>query len=189
MAFNIRDILSDINKHNGILRTSHFTVMMPTAQVSGAPVVSETLTMAAERVTIPGLDFMTVENTYGGYGMHDRRPTLTQTSPQNCTIEFLVDGNSDIPDFFHQWMRKISGYTGAVKNTDDRDLFEYPINYWVDFDINHYRIDGEQIITYKLIRAFPINMQSIQLDWADQNSLARLTVDFAFHTWTTDRME
>jgi hypothetical protein len=86
-------------------------------------------------------------------------------------------------------MRKISGFTGAIKNSDDRDLFEYPENYWVDFDINHYRIDGEQIITYKLIRAFPINVQSIQLNWADQNSLARLTVDFAFHTWTTSKME
>lgn len=187
MPFNINEIISDINHNNGFLRSSHFDVLIPTIQVPGAEVEAKTLTLSAEYVNIPALQLTTQEIYYGGYGMFESRPSNMIST--ECEVRFLVDGNANIPDFFHRWMKRISNFDGFITGDDNRDLFEYPSNYWSDIEINQYRVDGQLVNTYKLINAYPKQISSVIHDWGQQNSLLNFTVMFEYLTLQTTKME
>lgn len=187
MAFNIREIQSAINRANGIYRPSHFRVMIPTTKVSNEFVDMRVLALHASAITAPGLNLLTSDINHSGYGVIEKRPYQAQSN--DITITFRVDGNYDIPNFFYRWMKKISRFDGTVYGNSDADLFEYPDNFVTDIEIEQFDSSGEVINIHTITRAFPISTDSIQLDWSAQNQLANLTVQFSFHTWTTEMLE
>lgn len=187
MTFNIREIQSAVNRSNGIYRPSHFRVLMPTRQVGDQFVDMRILSLHANAITAPGLNLLTSDINHRGYGIIEKRPYQAQSNDVN--VSFRIDGNFDIPNFFYRWMKRISSFDGTVYGINDSDLFDYPDSYVTDFDIEQFDTSGEMINIHTLTRAYPISVDTIQLDWSLQNQISQFTVQFSFHTWTTVMLE
>ena len=150
-----------------------------------------TLMMRCENVVLPTPSLLEEENIRRyGYGPVEKVPYGVQFS--DVSITWLVDKNSEIIDFMHQWMNTIVMHdspntlmspnfarTGleayAPFEVGYKDAYANPI-----VRIQVYNRQQQTVTKYEMYDVFPMNIQSINLGWADENQVQKLTVTFAY---------
>jgi hypothetical protein len=130
-----------------------------------------------------------------GYGPVEKVPYGVQFSDVSMT--WLVDSKSEIIDFMHQWMNTIvshdspgiSGDGTTISNSSYRDKLggysPFEVGYKDAYTNPIVRIyvynRQQQVVTeYEMFDVFPMNIQSINLSWSDENQIQKLTVNFAY---------
>jgi hypothetical protein len=155
-----------------------------------------TLVMRCENVILPTPSLLEEENIRRyGYGPVEKVPYGVQFSDVSMT--WLVDSKSEIIDFMHQWMNTIvshdspgiSGDGTTISNSSYRDKLggysPFEVGYKDAYTNPIVRIyvynRQQQVVTeYEMFDVFPMNIQSINLSWSDENQIQKLTVNFAY---------
>ena len=149
------------------------------------------LVMRCENIVLPTASLLEEENIRRyGYGPVEKVPYGVQFS--DVTMTWVVDKNSEIIDFFHQWMNTIVMHDSpnslmarnfARPGLQDYNPFEvgYKDSYANPIvRIYVYNRQNETTTEYEMYDVFPMNIQAMNLGWADENQVQKLTVTFAY---------
>lgn len=186
MAFKIQDIVSAMNKRGGLTRPSHFVVTITPPKSFSAAGFARDAMFFCDTANLPGMNYSSMEAKPLGYGTAETRPLDNKFNDVTCT--FMVDSNGSVFNFFHKWVCLIQNFgKDTTGNQYGSGLaygeFAYPDEYEGTVDITHYDVTSKEVISYKLIRAFPIQVGDIQVGWEQNDSITRLPVVFAYNNW------
>ena len=152
--------------------------------------------LRCENVVLPTPSLLEEENIRRyGYGPVEKVPYGVQFS--DVTMTWLVDSRSEIIDFMHQWMNTIvwhdtpnmSGEGTTIDTASKRDGLRgykpYEVGYKDAYTnpivrIYVYNRQQQTVTEYEMYDVFPMNIQSQNLSWADENQVQKLSVTFAY---------
>lgn len=201
-TFNINSFRSEIINNDVLPSHSYLVTFSPfRADYVENKVLSDfvitkrnTLMMRCESIILPTPSLLEEENIRRyGYGPVEKIPYGVQFS--DISITWLVDKNSDIINFMHQWMNVIVMHDAPGANmaqtpsSDKRPGLEgyrpFEVGYKDGYTNPVVRVyvynRQQQVVTeYEMFDVFPMNIQSMNLAWADENNVQRLTVNFAY---------
>ena len=106
------------------------------------------------------------------YGPIEKFPYWSNYNDIDLT--FIVDDDMKTKIAFDDWIEYINP-TGNFN-------FNYKSGYAIDITISQYNLQNEISYKVKLIDAFPINMNQLDLDWSS-DSIHKLTITFAYTYW------
>jgi len=183
MAFNVQNMVSRGLK-GGVAKTSHFEVLIsrpsglrrgPAIFQEGLDKSAEDLRYRADSVEIPGRNIMTIDQRFSMNGPINKVP-YAQTHG-DITITFLLSQDLKEKDFFEKWQESMLDTTpqgfGQAFNV------KYFDDYKSNLDIRQFDERGRLQNTIRLVDAYPIIMNGIQMAWSD-DQIARLSLQFAF---------
>jgi len=203
-SFNINSFRSEIinndvlPSHSYLVTFSPFRIGFP----ENAPLTNfvtnkrNILVMRCENVVLPTPSLLEEENIRRyGYGPVEKIPYGVQFSDVSMT--WLVDKRAEIIDFMHQWMNTIvmhdSPNTNMLKSYDPEKSRDGVFYSYSPFDVGYkdgyanpvvriyvYNRQNETVTEYEMYDVFPMNIQSMNLGWADENQVQKLTVNFAY---------
>lgn len=93
-------------------------------------------------------------------------------------VTFNVDAGADILKWYLEWSRIILDPTTNVHGS--------PVDYMVDQQVELLGLDGEPILKYKLVGAWPQTVGAVTLDYATSD-VAQFPVTFTFQYFLVDR--
>ena len=192
-SFNIQEFRTNVTRGaDNVLPTHSFLVTFPRMNWVDSDLlrkydIERLLTMRCENVIAPVMSFLQ-ENIVRRYGYGPLENVPYGVNSQEFTLQFIVDKDSTIPEFFEQWMNFIinrDSFGGAnMRNTQNgRDPYEvqYKDTYVAPMvNIQVYDRNQTNVMSYKIYDVFPNNIQSINLNWSDADQLMRLNVSFSF---------
>jgi hypothetical protein len=150
-----------------------------------------TLMLRCENIVLPAPSLLEEENVRRyGYGPVEKIPYGVQFG--DVTMTWVVDKNSEIIDFFHQWMNTIvmhdSKNASIGPGVTRNGLLKY-----LPFEVGYkdgytnpivrvyvYNRQQETVTEYEMYDVFPMNIQAMNLSWSDENQVQKLTVTFAY---------
>jgi hypothetical protein len=177
--FSINDFVSTVSGMGGLAKSNRFKVLF-----SHPVEYSYTIDFFCEAAEFPGRTFQTSDSRI--YGPVYRTPFDSQYPEINLT--FLCNLALDQKRYFDGWMDEIhrtSGGTGSMTTMSGGArafFFEYRDNYVKDIDIQQLSEDGSVTYAVKLLRAFPIAVAPLQVNWSD-DQFHKLQVTFAYDYW------
>lgn len=203
--FDIQALTSYIAQ-SGTLPSNRFEVIIPLPPILRNGIISKEgvvldlnslsktdLTLRAESVRAPGITINTSQVNRYGIGPIQKFPNNGNFTDTSMT--FLCDRNSYIWVFWYQWLNSV-----FVFDENDRNLYSqgndystyrsnYKDDYATDIEIDVYNYDvgpGSGIVSnrIKLIDAFPVSVNDVNLDWGQNNTNLKITVTLAFSNWT-----
>jgi len=176
-----------MNKYGGPARKNLYVV-----EILNGPIASDGMSMRdlrffCQTATIPGLNYSVVDYYPNAFGVKQSIPTAVQ--PDQFNAVFMLDSDHMALRFFHQWMQSVINYNysdGAFSAVNDQ--LPYEIGYKRDFacniSIKHYSTDGsdesQKYYEYTLYDAFPTQVSGVDVSWADNDSFATATINFAY---------
>jgi hypothetical protein len=201
--FDIQSFRSELLE-NGALPTHSYLVTFSPFRMGfpeNAPLTQfvtqkrNTLILRCESIILPTPSLLEEENIRRyGYGPVEKFPYGVQFS--DVTMTWLVDKNSELVDFMHQWMNTIVMHDSpstmmspsldpSKQRLDLTNYSPYEVGYKDSYAnpivrIYIYNRQLETVIEYEMYDVFPMNIQSMNLAWADENQDQKLTVTFAY---------
>lgn len=169
---DIERFRSMIGAHRDFSKAARFGVV-----INAVGSLSEDLMYLCDSAEHPGRMFNADEVRY--YGPAFKTPT--QSVYTDANFSFLVRDLMYEKQFFDEWVNYIN-----PKSTYN---FQYRDNYATTIDIYQFSeigTDGTPDATYKssLIKAYPVGVNSMPVNWAEDN-INRLQITFAFLHWVT----
>jgi hypothetical protein len=150
--------------------------------------------MRCESIILPTPSLLEEENIRRyGYGPVEKVPYGVQFSDVSMT--WLVDSKSEIIDFMHQWMNTIVMHDAPNANMSQTPSSEKRsgLDNYRPFEVGYkdgytnpivrvyvYNRQLQTVTEYEMFDVFPMNIQSMNLSWADENQVQKLTVNFAY---------
>lgn len=191
MAFNINDISSAINRRGGLAKPSHFLVHMPklpNALQYNSYGKREAM-FFCDTAVLPGMNYSVAQVKPLGYGVSEPRPIDVAFAPVDLT--FMIDNDGKAIDFFQKWAAMIYNFApdtrGLMQGSGLRHgEFNYPSEYEGVVEIYYYSTDGNQIIKYTLINAFPSQIGNVSVGWEQNDQYARLPIAMSYKSWDTE---
>jgi len=210
MAFNILDFQSYI-ADTGVLQTNKYDVMIMFDNPDGIGAYNiigadGSTRGAADNVTdlnyrcinasLPGLTMRTADINRFGLGVSEKMPFSANYT--DVSLTFLMDRFGDQYNFWYAWFNYIFGISGqetlsniygsySVGGDGDsgRPFYtaEYKDNYSATIVITVYDTEGNPNIQATLLKAYPISVNDIALNWTDNNNLVKLTTTLTFREW------
>lgn len=198
-SFTISNFRSEIESGSVLPSHSYLTTFSPFRPSDTTVALNQMLaayrdplTMRCENVVLPTIQLLEEENIRRyGYGPVEKIPYGVQFG--DITLTWIVDRYSELPDFFHHWMNSIVTYEakGALmkSNISNRPGLQnrgaYEVGFKDDYTcpvltVNVYNQQLIAVADYIMYDVFPMNIQSANLSWADENQYQKLTVTFAF---------
>ena len=142
--------------------------------------VDKTLSLRCESTNIPGRTFATTEQKFGS---NPTEKHAYHTTYNDIDMTFIVTEShngqtysSKLPEkqFFDEWMNLINPTTSYD--------FLYKEDYVGSIFINQLDNENKEIFQVKLIDAFPISVNQLDLDWSS-DGYHKLNVTFAYTRW------
>jgi hypothetical protein len=153
--------------------------------------LSQLVTLRAERVNQPGIQLMTSSVRRHGVGPLEKKPYSAGFN--DVTVSFIGDARGIIHQFFYVWMSAIIGFDNMPQAGVALDSFygkpfelSYRDSYKTTIDIVTYDEVQQKIGVVKLYNAYPMFLGEIQRDWSSVNDLVRIPVTFTYSHWAYD---
>lgn len=156
-----------------LARPSRFKVMIsipPVLQDQGI-IGMDTLTLRCENASLPGRNLATGDLRI--YGPTEKYPY--QSTYDDISLTFIVSGSMIEKTLFDRWMEYI--------NPTNTWNFQYKKDYVQPIEIIQYDTSNNEVQKVKLIDAFPVSINQMDLDWSNENTYHKLTVSFAYTYW------
>ncbi len=187
MPFNVNEFKSTMNKYGGPARKNLYVVEILNGPVQSDGMEMRDLRFFCQTATTPGLNYSVVDYYPNAFGVKQSIPTAVQ--PDQFNAVFMLDSDHMVLRFFHQWMQSVINYNysdGPFSQVNGQ--LPYEVGYKKDFacniSIKHYSTDGtdenQKFYEYILYDAFPTQVSGVDVAWADNDSFATATVNFAY---------
>lgn len=199
-TFNINSFLSEVinndvlPSHSYLVTFSPFRTGYDENKLLTDFVINKrnTLMMRCESIILPTPSLLEEENIRRyGYGPVEKVPYGVQFSDVSMT--WLVDSNSEIIDFMHQWMNTIVMHDSPGANMAQSSEKRGGLGGYRPFEVGYkdgytnpivrvyvYNRQLQTVTEYEMFDVFPMNIQSMNLAWSDENQVQKLTVNFAY---------
>ena len=150
--------------------------------------VDSLLTMRCENAILPTINLLQEQNVRR-YGFGPVENVAYGVNVGDFTLQFIVDKQARVIDFFEGWMNKIvnrDSFGGAnMNNNVGNEKTPYEVAYKDTYacpSVNVFVYDRAQntVLEYNIYDVFPTGIQSMNLSWAEENSLMKLNVTFSF---------
>ena len=145
----------------------------------GEEAVKQVSRLRCEKAEIPPRAFVLIEQkTYGPVEYYP-----VQNFYNKIPLTFICSGNMAEKYFFDYWMEIISSsYPSSQYNTGPvRFDFQYKNNYASNIRIKQFGVDVKDVkYSLMLVDAFPAEVYSLPLSWAQKDDYHRLDVIFAY---------
>lgn len=172
MATSIQNFVTSFKQE--LARPARFDVFVaipPVLAVIYGSSANKQLSLRCEMTELPGRSFNVTERKFGSAPV---QKFPFQSVYNDVTMTFIVDGNMSERLFFDQWMELI--------NPSSTYNFKYKNNYVTDIAIRQYDLQNKITYSSVLIDAFPIAVNSMDLDWTSEG-YHRVSVTFAYTNW------
>jgi hypothetical protein len=201
MAFNIQNFKENLNSY-GYIKNNKFEVFIQaprfmankTLRVNNRETnindLNQLLRYRIEQVRMPGVNLLSTDVVRYGIGISQRTPYNAQLF--DTTFSVLVDRNTDLWDFWYNWINGIFNFNGQEPNGNN--IFEggriptytteYKENYATTMMIVLYNDTKEIIKTVNLYNAFPTSIGQIPLAWNETQDLMRIALSITFENYT-----
>ena len=163
---NIYKLKSELISRKGIARSNKFSIEI--TEEGGNP--STAIDTLCESASIPGLQILTTE--YSSIRHATKYPTGLMY--EDIELTFLLTQDYYVKKFFDTWMSKI------IKTSVDDYYLNYRSTYSRDVIINQLNDRNEKIYSHKLIDAYPITVQTINLNSTSDDEVAKLNVTLTY---------
>lgn len=108
------------------------------------------------------------------------RPVVQNYGYQSLTLQFMVDMDYTVKEFFDDWMDKI---------ILSRRVFAFPDDYTSEFlELNVINIENKDVYKYIFNRIYPTGITQVDL-YMGGNGPAIFAVNFVFESFTHKRMQ
>jgi hypothetical protein len=171
----------------GLTPPNLFASVVPDASA----LLSQLVTLRAERINQPGIQLMTSSLRRHGVGPLEKKPYSAAFN--DVTVSFIGDARGIIHQFFYVWFSAIIGFDNMPQAGVPLDSFygkpfelSYRDSYKTTIDIITYDEIQQKIGVVKLYNAYPISMGEIQRDWSGVNDLVRIPITFTYSHWAYD---
>jgi hypothetical protein len=191
-TFNIARFRSEVSGFDNVLPNHSFLVVFaPMDWVASRAIregIDSNLTMRCDNAILPSISLLQEQNVRR-YGFGPVENVAYGVNVGDFSLKFIVDKQASIIDFFEAWMNKIvnrDSYGGADMNSDvGGGRRPYEVAYKDTYScssVNVFVYDRSQntVLEYNIYDVFPTGIQSMNLSWAEENSLMRLNVTFSF---------
>lgn len=138
---------------------------------------NSSLSFRCENAELPSRTFATAEQKIGA------NPTEKfpyHSNYNDVTLTFIVSDNMAEKIYFDRWMNDInptSTFNFKYKKPD-----QYGSGYVQDISIRQYNVKNEESYSIRLIEAYPISVNQLDLDWSADGH-HKLSVVFAYSYW------
>lgn len=199
-VFNINSFLTEVINNDVLPSHSYLVTFSPfrADYKENVPLTKfvtnkrSNLIMRCESIILPTPSLLEEENIRRyGYGPVEKVPYGVQFSDVSMT--WLVDSNSEIIDFMHQWMNTIVMHDSPGANMSQSSEKRDSLGGYRPFEVGYkdgytnpivrvyvYNRQLQTVTEYEMFDVFPMNIQSLNLAWSDENQVQRLTVNFAY---------
>jgi len=168
MPFSINEILQTFD--TDLARPNRFDVTIVPPAILKSNMQIELLSGRCEIAQLPGRHLSTIEQkTYGPFEKFPYHTTYT-----DIDLTFIVDGNMVEKYFFDSWI-------DYINPTNDFNI-AYKGDYITDILISQYDITNQLSYQVKLVDAYPIGINQMDLDWSN-DGYHKLSVTFAYTYW------
>lgn len=155
----INNIISQIGK-TGLAPANRYRLIIPG--------IDDYLNFYCESVTLPGRNINT--NEYSTTGELKKIPYGYTDEDVNITL--LLDREYKNRDYFTTWMEKIID----TKNF----ITKYKSEYVQQVTIQQLDVKNNPTYTVELVNAFPVNVGSVELSSASENTISRCNITLTF---------
>jgi hypothetical protein len=204
MPFNINTFKANVEDF-GYLKNNSFQVfILPPPSLFNSRVSSFNSSVAAsqlsriqtfrvDQIKAPGISLLHADVNRYGVGTSQKNPFNAQF--QEISFSVLNDENSDIWNYWHNWIKSIFDFTGSDSNSfGDINSFPtfkcgYKSQYSTTIQIVIYNPYGEVAQRINLYEAFPGAIRDVPLAWGDTNNLMRLGVSLLYSYYTISSSE
>lgn len=172
--FNLSSFTSEVLGKSSLARNNRFEVIIALPSgLNSSRYNQRLISLYVEQTSIPMFNIAVKSQKI--FGPSYQRPFASEYGGEGISLNFHVDRNMSVRNFFEDWMHVI-----VNRNT-------YTIGYQEEYatTINIRQLDEQDNITYEveLIEAFPRNMNLMDLNHGASNQTHRLNVLFAYRYW------
>lgn len=193
-SFNIARFRAEVTENDGVLPTHSFLVVfapmkwITNNQMAVNMGLDSLLTMRCDNVVLPSINLLQEQNIRR-FGFGPVENVAYGVNVGDLSMQFIVDKNAQVVDFFEAWMNMIvnrDSYGGAnINNRVSVRKTPYEVAYKDDYactSVNVFVYDRAQnnVMEYNIYDVFPTGIQSVNMSWAEENTLLRLNVTFSF---------
>ena len=196
-AFNVGTFLGKVQEANGLARANRYLVEIDTpqgawVQNSGGAGVVQSLQFFCDNVNIPGAAIIPVDHRRNSIGPFDRRAQTIV--PSEISASFMLDARGRNLNFFQQWATNIVSMGGPEKAADVTVDFKgaafgeiaYRNDYITTMRIKTFDMAAQHINTTTMYKVWPSQIGDVTLGWAQNDEIARLTVNFQVRNWVAE---
>lgn len=202
MPFNINEFSSKIGEYGGLARPNAFEVEFTPMRVNGFPntIQSRNPTLAnlntkflCQTVTFPSLIIETFEYRPNNNDISQSMPQAIGHGDLECV--FMVDDQHKMAEFFHTWFRLVTNYSDSTFGDQMQYELGYKSDYACGMSIRMFSRSpvqggggvGNSFYQCYLKDVFPVQIGSINLEWAMNDSYMTLPVSFSYSSYTMQR--
>lgn len=172
--FSLNNFTSEILGKSSLARNNRFEVIIALpGGLDGSKYNQKLISLYVEQTSIPLLNIAVKSQKI--FGPSYQRPFASEYGGEGISLNFHVDRNMAVRNFFEDWMHLI-----VNKNN-------FTIGYQEEYatTLNIRQLDEQDNVTYEveLIEAFPRNMNLMDLNHSASNQTHRLSVLFAYRYW------
>lgn len=172
--FSLDNFRGEVLGKTGLARTNRFEVIIALPRgLDSSRYNQRLISLYVEQTSIPMFNIAVKSQKI--FGPSYQRPFASEYGGEGISLNFHVDRNMSVRNFFEDWMH-------VIVNRNN-----YTIGYQEDYatTINIRQLDEQDNITYEveLLEAFPRNMNLMDLNHASSNQTHRLSVLFAYRYW------
>ena len=170
---SIQDLQSAIKRHAGLSRDNRFRVIISNP-IDGED--GQDLSLLCESCTLPGRQINTTD--FSVWRNENKIPT--GYTDEDVTCVFYLTNDYYVNNLFDKWLLKIINpdtYLANYTNTFAKTILLQQLN---EADQPVYQVT--------LPYAWPVGVNSIELDNSSENSVQKLTVVFTYNTWSSQKL-
>lgn len=197
MSFNVSRFKSNLNEY-GYAKNNRFEVFVQPPKFLQNKVlvtkdrqisinnINNMMRYRIEQVKSPSVSLLSIDTSRYAIGPTQKMPYNAQFF--DITFSVLVDKNTDLWDFWYNWINAIFNFNGQEPGGNNlftgtripNYITEYKDEYSTMMMIVIYGESGETIKTINLYEAFPSSMREVQLAWNDNVDLMRLALTITY---------
>jgi hypothetical protein len=152
--------------------------------------INNLLRFRIDQVRTPSASLLSIDTNRYGIGPTQKMPYNAQYF--DTTFSILLDRNTDLWDFWYNWINGIFNFNGQEPNGDNifnggripNYTIEYKDEYSTNMMIVIYNDVGETVKTINLYEAYPSSMREIQLAWNDNVNLMRIAITVTYSSYS-----
>lgn len=178
---NLTQFIAEAASGNGFLRPNQFDLAIP-----GMPKWSQgaydgrTVEFRCNSASLPGVNIDSIDIRRYGSGFLEYFPT--GASFYDLQTTFYADQNAEIIRFFNAWVRNIVDFDVDTGPENKFRVF-YRDNYISQVSVNQYNTEGDVVLSYTYIDAFPVAIQPIGVRWFSRDEVTEFEVTWKYRTW------
>jgi len=193
--FSLNKFVANINSKGGFWQPNRFLVRIQPSLKMAPSIRSilnefDNMSFICNSAALPGIQIITSDHRRQNMGTFDRRPFGVQVT--DIPLTFMCDQRGIIQNLFRSWTNFIVNYSYEQDEhgrSGEKHLFEvgYREQYLCEMDIMCFDQRQENIITYHLYEAFPMQVGDITAAWSETDSFGVLPVQFTFRTYDINK--